>query len=198
MTSKQDVGYWNDIYRYTPLHKIPWHTDMPPRSLQKTVGKLKNTEILDVCCGAGTNAIFMAKNKNPVTCIDIAPDAIKIAKSRAKKEGVTDFITFKKGDVLDLNVENRYGMILDRGCFHHMPVEERDAYIRKMYKALKQNGLYYLMVFSERNYFGKSFSKKMIYDLFSPYFIIKSIKEEIHVEPDRIPIFLYTVVMNKK
>ncbi len=48
---------------------------------------------LDVACGTGENAIFLAKKGFDVDGIDISDVAIKIARETAKKEGVT--VNFK-------------------------------------------------------------------------------------------------------
>jgi SAM-dependent methyltransferase len=43
---------------------------------------------LDLACGAGRNALFLAKNGWDVVAIDGAPEAIRIVKQRAKRVGV--------------------------------------------------------------------------------------------------------------
>ena len=44
---------------------------------------------LDLACGAGRNALFLAKNGWHVVAVDGSPEAIRITKQRAKRIGVT-------------------------------------------------------------------------------------------------------------
>jgi len=43
---------------------------------------------LDLACGAGRNSLFLARNRWEVVAIDGSPEAIRIAKQRAKRIGV--------------------------------------------------------------------------------------------------------------
>jgi 2-polyprenyl-3-methyl-5-hydroxy-6-metoxy-1,4-benzoquinol methylase len=56
-------------------------------------GLLPKGRALDVCCGSGTNTIYLAQNGFEVTGIDISKTAIEIAKKKAEAAGISvDFL----------------------------------------------------------------------------------------------------------
>lgn len=186
---------WDDIYRNSSLKEIPWHSDKAPAALVKSLKAIKKGHALDVCCGAGTNSIYLAEKGFKVKGIDISKKAIEIAKNRAKKEKVN--IDFKAGDVLRIDGKNKFDFVFDRGCFHHIPKQGKKKFIKKIHNALKKDGKYLLMSFSDKNNFKKSLSKQDISNYFSRYFMIGDIKEEMHTEPDNSKVYLYTTLMTK-
>lgn len=187
---------WDKIYRFTPLLLIPWHSNRPPALIVKAVKDLKPGKALDVCSGAGTNSIYLAKRGFEVLAIDISKTAIKIAQKRAEKENVK--IDFRIDNVLNLKDRGKYNLIFDRGCFHHISKQDRERFIKIIHRALKENGKYLLLAFSERNNFEKSLSKEEIKNLFSPYFKINRISEEVHQEPFKFKVYLYAIAMTKR
>ena len=70
------------IYRDLPLEDIPWNLEIPPDALTQLVesGKVKPCKTVDLGCGTGNYAIYLASVGFDVTGIDISPTAIRIAK----------------------------------------------------------------------------------------------------------------------
>ena len=62
------------IYRDVPLDKIPWNSETPPEALVTPVksGKISPCRTVDLGCGAGNYAIFLADLGFDVTGIDSA------------------------------------------------------------------------------------------------------------------------------
>ncbi len=187
---------WDDIYRTMPLERIPWHSEKPPESLVRNVRKLKHGNALDLCCGAGTNSIFLAKNGFMVTAIDISESAVDIAKMRAGKEGVK--VDFRVGDVLDFDPGKKIDFAFDRGCFHHVPLSKRMEFAVNLAGFVKPGGKFQLMAFSDRNGFEKSLEKEDIKKIFSPYFDVEEIDEELHIEPDGSRIYMHVALMTRR
>ena len=188
---------WEGIYKRNSLEEIPWHSEKPPVSLEENLKKIKVGNALEVCSGAGTNSIFLAKKGFKVEGIDISKTVVEIAKKRAKKENLD--IDFRTGNVLDLNERKKFEFVFDRGCFHHMPTESREKFVKNIFRSLKENGKFQIMAFSEKNKgIRKGFSKSELRKIFSKYFKIGKIEEEIHLEPDNSMVFLYTALMTKK
>lgn len=186
---------WEDIYKNVPLDEIPWHSEKPPLSLVRNIQSIERGLAIDLCCGAGTNSIFLAKNGFKVTGIDVSETAVKIARKMAEKEGL--HIDFKVADVLDFRTGKKFDFAFDRGCFHHMPVSKRRMFAENLSGMLKKRGRFQLMAFSERNGFEKSLSKEEIRGVFSGFFEIGKISEEVHIEPDGSSVYLYVTSMTK-
>jgi SAM-dependent methyltransferase len=74
---------------------------------------------LDIGCGSGRDAVYLAKRGWSVTAIDSAEKALASGQRRAAEEGVE--VQWVKGDVaaLDrLGLEPGYDLVYDFGCIH--------------------------------------------------------------------------------
>ena len=57
------------------------------------------TQAIDLGCGAGRNAVFLAQQGYQVTAIDFAPSAIRMLKARAQSAGVKNSIQALVGSI---------------------------------------------------------------------------------------------------
>ena len=98
----------------------PWDTGKPDPVLiewQKQSG-LTRGRALEIGCGTGTNAIWLAQQGFDVLAQDLAPLAIEKARAKAKAQGVQR-CEFRVNDFLkDEPLEGAYQLVFDRGCFH--------------------------------------------------------------------------------
>ena len=76
------------IYGKTPFNEIPWNFESPPDALVDLIdsAKVKPCKTIDLGCGTGNYAIYLASQGFDVTGIDISPSAIKIAKETQKRK----------------------------------------------------------------------------------------------------------------
>jgi SAM-dependent methyltransferase len=177
------------IYKNIPLERIPWNIETPPDALVELVdgGEVKPCNTIDLGCGAGNYAIYLASKGFEVTGIDISPAAIKIAKENAEKKGVRS--NFLVADVLgDLDeVTETFDFAYDWELLHHIFPEKRKKYVENVHKILNPKGKYLSVCFSEKDpQFGGSgkyretplgtflyfSSDDELRDLFEPYFRI--------------------------
>ena len=81
---------WDKIYRKYPLSSLGWELNRPRPILIEFVekGLIKKGKILDICCGTGTNSVYLAKNNFSVYASDISITAIQYAKIKALCEKV--------------------------------------------------------------------------------------------------------------
>src|SRR5213078_825906 len=85
---------------------------------------------LDIGCGTGTDAVYLAAHGWDVIGVDMVPRALAIARRRAAAAGVAP--RFVEGDasrLCDLGLWDGFTLVLDFGCFHTLPVDRRDPYV---------------------------------------------------------------------
>ena len=81
--SKQDRDKWNQRYAEDSYHK-----NNPVVLLEDWLAKLPVGKALDVACGAGRNALFLAKAGFQVDAIDISPEGLHKARQQARSQGL--------------------------------------------------------------------------------------------------------------
>jgi ubiquinone/menaquinone biosynthesis C-methylase UbiE len=131
-------NWWNEVYRKP--EEIPWDIDVPSEELVELIekGEIKPCPALDVCCGTGTEAIYLVKNGFEVSAIDISKEA------KVK-------VDFRVGNVLELPFQdNSFGFVNDRGCFHVFAPEYRKWFADEIRRVMKPRGIYLLRCFSDK------------------------------------------------
>ncbi len=138
--------HWRDRYVETHYRDLPWFSTRPYPGLRRVVesgGWKPGTRILDIGCGAGTNALFLSRAGFRAQGVDIAPGAIAAAKRRAERLSAS--VEFRISDALQLPFPARcFGGVTDIGCFHTLPVRLRSAYAKEVARVLRPSGRYFL------------------------------------------------------
>ena len=117
----------------------------PHKLLIALVENLKAGKALDLACGTGRNAIFLAEKGFQVTAVDNSSVGIEIAKQRAKEKSVE--IDFRVADLEKDEFaieENSYDLICD---FYYL---QRDLFAA-MKKGVKSGGI----IISTIHFYGK-------------------------------------------
>ncbi len=181
------------IYKTMPLDAIPWNVETPPGILVELVegGKVPPCRAIDLGCGAGNYAIYLARKGFDVTGVDIAPSAIAQARENAERAGVS--CRFLEADVLgDLQeVQETFDFAYDWELLHHIFPDKRKRYVRNVHRLLNPKADYLSVCFHENDpqfggagkyrktqigtvlYFS---SEEELKKLFSPYFTIQELK----------------------
>lgn len=111
----------------------PWDGHALARSLTDLIegGTLTPGKALDLGCGTGDNAIYLAEHGWHVTGVDYV--AKPLAKARRKATGKT--VEFVKADVTQLSSEgvgDGFDLVIDSGCLHGMSAGDREKYVREV------------------------------------------------------------------
>ena len=106
MTSGAQIAYkWDERYRRG--RRTPLRDSVVRFSAFAPLG-----EALDMACGTGTNSIYLAKKGFRVTGVDISREAVRLARIRAKREGLSN-VTFKVLDLTRFSFKpERYSLIV--------------------------------------------------------------------------------------
>lgn len=96
---------WDRVYREYPLEELPWEIGTPRKTLVDLVenGRIKQCKALGICCGAGTNTVYLAERGFDVAAVEISKQAIKYAKQKARKAKVE--IQFVLGNFVTLPLQ---------------------------------------------------------------------------------------------
>jgi len=128
----------------------PWDIGRPqPAIVRLAEQRLIGGDVLDVGCGTGENAIYLASRGLTVVGVDAAPTAIARAGQKARERASS--VTFLVADALALEALGReFDTVIDCGLFHAFADDDRVAFERSLHGVLRAGGRYVLLCFSER------------------------------------------------
>jgi SAM-dependent methyltransferase len=122
-----DPARWNERYE---KGDTPWETGQPSSELLRLVAEvpIDPCRALELGCGTGASAVWLARQGFGVTALDLSPRAIERARRRADQAGVG--IRFLVADVLSPPPEltGPFDFFFDRGCYHVVRREDVAAY----------------------------------------------------------------------
>jgi len=121
---------WDADYR-DDRHPL-WDTGQPSGELKRVVEErtIRPSRAVELGCGSGNDAIFLARRGFEVTAIDIAPSALSQAQQKARKAGVS--VRWLLADVLAPPNLKPFDFIYDRGCYHGLRGQHLAAYLETL------------------------------------------------------------------
>jgi cyclopropane fatty-acyl-phospholipid synthase-like methyltransferase len=141
--------FWDLMYLFK---KTPWDTGITPPEIVATIesGKVPIGRALDLGCGTGTNAIYLAQHGFAVTAIDVSRRAIALAKRKTRSAQLSDRVRLERGDVTLMRrwvLGQSIDFACDIGCFHNLKAEARQRYVSALTGVLKPGAIYMLYAF---------------------------------------------------
>jgi SAM-dependent methyltransferase len=139
---------------------VPFFTEWPDESLATWFdeGLLSPGRALELGCGNGRNAAYLAGRGCRVDAVDFSAQALEWAVARAG-----DTVSFQHCDVFAAHFEDRsYDLVYDSGCFHHLAPHRRQDYVRLVDRALKPGGHYGLVCFRPEG--GSGYTDQQVYE----------------------------------
>jgi len=137
-----------ELWYWLP-RRPPWDTGVTPPELERFVATHPPGRALDLGCGTGTNAVYLAKHGWTAAGVDFAARAIAKARRRAREAGVASQCSFHVGDVTRLDfLAGPFDLALDIGCLHSLPVAQRAAYAAGVARLVRPGGAYLLYAFA--------------------------------------------------
>ncbi|MFD7091147.1 class I SAM-dependent methyltransferase [Streptomyces sp. NPDC059896] len=118
-----------DFYREG---KPPWDSGVtPPELVASTEGPdaLAPGRALELGCGTGTNAVYLARHGWQVAAVDLVDRAVRQAREKTAAAGAD--VTVLCGDATRLDevgVPGPYDLFFDLSCYCGIPPHRRDAY----------------------------------------------------------------------
>jgi 2-polyprenyl-3-methyl-5-hydroxy-6-metoxy-1,4-benzoquinol methylase len=125
---------------------LQWESERPVGALVQLFDQpdFRPQRILELGCGDGVNAVFMASLGSHVTAVDVSPTALMMAREKQAAAGVN--IEFIEGDVFELDLGSEpFDFIFDRGMFHHVQVFHFEDYKNLVADRLRPGGYFHLI-----------------------------------------------------
>ncbi len=131
--------------------EIPWNRETPPEIVVDLLdsGRVPAGRAVDLGCGAGTTAVWLAQRGFEVTGLDISAEAIRLARELATQRGVT--CHFRVADLAGeaLQLGSGFDFALEWEVLHHIFPPDRPRYVRNVHRLLRPGGMYVSVCFSE-------------------------------------------------
>ncbi|MDO8240756.1 MAG: methyltransferase domain-containing protein [Candidatus Moranbacteria bacterium] len=111
---------------------------------KQTGHKIYNLRVLDLGCGTGRNANYLANLDNTVCGIEISPTALSLAQKRAQNLGVSvQYLEQSIGEKYPF-ADKSFDLILDVTSSNALNERERETYLQETARTLQNEG--YLFV----------------------------------------------------
>ncbi len=146
-----EAGSWWDGFYADRSKPVPFFTAKPDENLVSYLdrGLITVGRALDLGCGPGRNATYLASRGFDVDAVDLSPAAIAWARERTAEAGAE--VRFLCGDAFSLagtELHGTYDLIYDSGCFHHLPPHRRISYLALLDQHLAPGGRFGLACFA--------------------------------------------------
>lgn len=135
-------NFWDRFYtdRERP---VPFFASKPDENLAAYLdqGLITPGRALDLGCGPGRNALYLAAHGFEVDAVDLSPVAVAWGEERAREAGRS--VRFLCGDAFALHateLSGPYDLVVDSGCFHHLPPHRRPSYLALLDRFLAPGG----------------------------------------------------------
>lgn len=167
-----DEAFWDARYREADAI---WSGNPNPQLIAEAADLPPGTA-LDVGCGEGADAIWLAARGWDVTAADISPVAVARAAAHAEAAGVTDRITWVQTD-FTAGVPTGFDLVTAQ--FMHLPHAQIDAMQRRMAAAVNPGGIL-LVVGHDPSDMGTTLPRPKIPEM---YYTAAAVAERL--DPDR-------------
>lgn len=166
---------FNVWYYFNP----PWDTGITPPEVVEAIegpNALTIGRALDLGCGTGTNSLYLARHGWQVVGVDLAAAAIRRARRKAKKSGLS--VDFHTADVTRLDfLRPPFDLALDIGCFHALNAEGWSRYRDQLDRLLRPGALFMLYAFGPRRgrLMDMGITPAEVRELFEPGFQVQRV-----------------------
>jgi cyclopropane fatty-acyl-phospholipid synthase-like methyltransferase len=158
----------------------PWEIGLPqPEVVHLEESGALQGQILDVGCGKGENAFYLASRGRDVLAVDFVEEVVQEAQKRSEKCGIkVDFIAW---DALNFaGLGRQFDTVLDSATFHTFSDDQRVRYTASLKTIMKPGAILHLICISdqeERLGGPRRVSQQELRDTFSAGWEIHSIRE---------------------
>ena len=107
-------------------------------------------KVLDIGCGEGKDAVYMAQQGYDVTAFDLTENGIRKTRLLAEKRGVR--INAYVDDINTFEVDEQFDIIYSTGTIQYLFDENKKGFFEKLEKITKPGGIVFINVFVEKSF----------------------------------------------
>ncbi|MEW5717009.1 MAG: class I SAM-dependent methyltransferase [Chloroflexota bacterium] len=169
-------------YRFA---RPPWDSGITP---PEVVAQVESTPVrgraLDLGCGTGTNAIYLAQRGFAVVGVDFSSKAIATARAKARRADVA--VEFRVADVTRLDaLRAPFDFVLDIGCLHAIDAAARPRYAEQIARLTRPGAAFMLYAFAPRpadaprhliGFRNVGIAAEEVQQLFAAYFVLERVE----------------------
>lgn len=109
-------------------------------------------KVLDIGCGEGKDAVYMAEQGYAVTAFDLTENGIRKTLALARQKHVT--VNAYPDDINTFTVNEQFDIVYSTGTVQYLFDENKKAFFEKLSRITKTGGIVYINVFVEKPFLG--------------------------------------------
>jgi len=113
---------------------------------------VKPLRVLELGCGEGKDAVFLARNGYRVTAFDLAENGIRKARRLAEIHGVK--VQFFRADIREFLPEEEYDIVFSSGVLHYLPKKKAERLFSALMEHTAPGGLHAMNQFVRKSWLG--------------------------------------------
>lgn len=198
---KSKSGKYHFEEEYTKTKGTYWGLKPSKRLIYLETLLKRNSKILDLGCGTGKAALYLAKKGHKVTAMDISETGVSKLNDYAKKLKLK--IKTFVADLESYKINKEYDVIIASFSIHFLPKRKVYRLVKNMKNKTKKNGYNFIGVFrkSEGNKNKYRFENGELSKMYSDWEIIsykEFSKEEKHGKNGKLHVHAISNLISQK
>lgn len=113
----------------------------------KELAKQYGSPILELACGTGRISLMLAEAGYEIVGVDLSPEMLEIAREKLQKipEVIQSRVTFYRGDITDMTLDQKFAMIIIPSSFKYLlTTDDQLACLKCVREHLQDTGIFIL------------------------------------------------------
>ena len=153
MTQDFDIAAGTYDTDFTLSHTGRLQRDMVWKHLDQRLNSKKHMHILELNCGTGEDAAYLAQKGHVVTATDISKEMLQQAKTKIETKGLNCKVHLKQADIKAIEAwdeQEKFDLVFSNfGGFNCVEAKDLQVFKSKISKHLNNNGAVVLVVMPE-------------------------------------------------